>query len=244
VTTTPLRPGATPSAIPPTAPPVGAPPVDAPPVDAPDLALPPVRRRPHRVAKRVVDVLVGLLLAATLLPLAAVVAVAVRLDTCGPILYRQERAGLDGRPFTMLKFRTMHVDAETRLAELAAHNEAGGPLFKLRRDPRVTRVGRWLRLYSIDELPQLVNVLRGDMSLVGPRPALPREVDRYCDRARQRLLVLPGLTGPWQVGGRSDLPWEAALALDLSYVHDWTPATDAVVLARTVRAVVRPVGAY
>jgi lipopolysaccharide/colanic/teichoic acid biosynthesis glycosyltransferase len=237
VTTTPLRPGATPSAVPPTAP-------TGPRVGAPDLVLPPVRRRPHRVAKRLVDVLVGLLLAVTLLPLAGIAAVAVRLDTRGPILYRQERAGLDGRPFTMLKFRTMHVDAETRLAELVAHNEAGGPLFKLRRDPRVTRVGRWLRLYSIDELPQLVNVLRGDMSLVGPRPALPREVDRYCDRARQRLLVLPGLTGPWQVGGRSDLPWEAALALDLSYVHDWTPATDAVVLARTVRAVVRPVGAY
>jgi len=257
VTTTPLRPGSTrgatpaplpdavtPIAVTPNAVAPGAVTPEASPGASPYLAPPPVRRRPHRVAKRLVDVLVGLVLAVALLPLAVLVALAVRLDTPGPILYRQQRAGLDGRPFTMLKFRTMHVDAEARLAELAARNEAGGPLFKLRRDPRVTRVGRRLRLHSIDELPQLLNVLRGDMSLVGPRPALPHEVDRYCDRARQRLLVLPGLTGPWQVGGRSDLPWEAALDLDLSYVHDWTPVTDAVVLVRTVRAVVRPVGAY
>nr|WP_197982007.1 sugar transferase [Frigoribacterium sp. CFBP 13712] len=206
--------------------------------------MPPVRRRPHRVTKRVVDVVVAALLIVALLPLALVTALAVRLDSRGPVLYRQVRAGLDGEAFTMLKFRTMHVDAETRLADLVARNEAGGPLFKLRDDPRITRVGRVLRLYSIDELPQLWNILRGDMSLVGPRPALFREVDHYCDRARQRLLVLPGLTGPWQVGGRSDLPWDDGLDLDLSYVHDWTPATDAVVLARTVRAVIRPVGAY
>ncbi|MCJ0701084.1 sugar transferase [Frigoribacterium sp. CFBP9039] len=208
------------------------------------VELPPVRRRPHRVTKRVVDVVVAALLIVALLPLALITALAVRLDSRGPVLYRQVRAGLDGEAFTMLKFRTMHVDAETRLADLVARNEAGGPLFKLRDDPRITRVGRVLRLYSIDELPQLWNILRGDMSLVGPRPALFREVDHYCDRARQRLLVLPGLTGPWQVGGRSDLPWDDGLDLDLSYVHDWTPATDAVVLARTVRAVIRPVGAY
>ncbi|GAA0964256.1 sugar transferase [Frigoribacterium faeni] len=209
-----------------------------------DTTIPAVRRHPHRLTKRLIDLVGAVLLTIVVLPLAVLVAAAIRLDSRGPVFYRQERVGLDGRPFSMVKFRSMHVDADRLRAELRLANEAAGPLFKLRHDPRVTSVGRLLRRYSLDELPQLWNILRGDMSLVGPRPALVHEVEGYCDRARQRLLVVPGLTGPWQVGGRSDLDWDDGIALDLSYVHDWTPATDAIVLARTVRAVVRPVGAY
>ena len=202
---------------------------------------PPARRGAARCGKRVVDASAALLGLVLLLPLLLVVALAIRLDSRGPALFRQHRTGLDGREFSMLKFRSMCVE-QRGLPE--GRHDGAGPLFKLHDDPRVTRVGRIIRRYSIDELPQLVNVLRGEMSLVGPRPALPCEVALYDDRARQRLLVLPGLTGPWQVGGRSDLDWDASLDLDLGYVHDWTAATDPLLLLRTVGAVLRPVGAY
>lgn len=201
----------------------------------------PARRGAARRGKRVVDAVAALVGLVVLLPLLLVVGLAVRLDSGGPALFRQQRTGLHGREFSMLKFRSMRAE---QCAPPEGRHDGAGPLFKLHADPRVTRVGRVIRRYSIDELPQLVNVLRGEMSLVGPRPALPCEVALYDDRARQRLLVLPGLTGPWQVGGRSDLDWDASLALDLGYVHHWTAATDPVLLLRTVGAVLRPVGAY
>lgn len=158
------------------------------------------------------------------------------------MLYRQVRIGRDGRPFAMVKFRSMVVGAE-RVRPLGEHDGAG-PLFKLRADPRVTRVGAVLRRWSLDELPQLFNVLGGSMSLVGPRPPLPEEVGHYAEDARRRLLVRPGLTGLWQVSGRSDLSWEDTVRLDLRYVENWSLALDALILWKTVGAVLRGDGAY
>ena len=170
-------------------------------------------------------------------------AVAVKLSSPGPVLYRQERVGLNGRTFTMLKFRSMVVDAEQRRRICAKHNNADGLLFKMRHDPRVTPVGG-LRRLSLDELPQLLNVLGGTMSLVGPRPPLPGEVARYDSSVSRRLLVKPGLTGLWQISGRSDLPWEEAVRLDLRYVENWSLALDLLILWKTAAAVFRAQGAY
>jgi lipopolysaccharide/colanic/teichoic acid biosynthesis glycosyltransferase len=172
-----------------------------------------------------------------------VLALAVRLDG-GPAFYRQVRIGHHGRPFAMHKLRTMEVDAHARRRALAALDEGAGPLFKVRADPRVTRVGAVLRRFSLDELPQLLNVLTGEMSLVGPRPALPEEVAAYDAATRRRLAVRPGLTGLWQVSGRSDLGWAESVALDLHYVEHWSPALDLRILARTARAVLGGAGAY
>jgi lipopolysaccharide/colanic/teichoic acid biosynthesis glycosyltransferase len=152
--------------------------------------------------------------------------------------------GKDGREFVIVKFRTMHLDAEARLAEQRHLNEVGGALFKLRNDPRVTRVGRLLRKFSLDELPQLLNVLGGSMSLVGPRPPLPEEVAVYPDDARRRLAVRPGMTGLWQVSGRSDLSWDEAVRLDLQYVENRSLSLDLVIMLRTLSAVTRGAGAY
>jgi exopolysaccharide biosynthesis polyprenyl glycosylphosphotransferase len=179
-----------------------------------------------------------------LAPLFAAIALAIKFADQGPVFFRQTRVGKDGRTFSFYKFRTMVVDAEQRKPLLAAHNEADGVLFKLRRDPRVTRPGSWLRRSSLDELPQLVNVLLGDMSLVGPRPALPEEAARYGDHMRRRLAVTPGITGLWQVSGRSDLPWEEAERLDLRYVENWSFALDLQILWKTGSAVIRGSGAY
>jgi lipopolysaccharide/colanic/teichoic acid biosynthesis glycosyltransferase len=203
-----------------------------------------VARSISRAVKRGIDVVgsaLGLLLIS---PLLLVLAVLVVLDSSGPAFYRQTRAGRHGRPFSMVKFRTMHRDAGEKLAALKAAHQLDGPLFKLEDDPRVTRVGRTLRRFSLDELPQLWNVLRGDMSLVGPRPGLPCEVDDYCDKAVRRLEVSPGMTGAWQVGGRSTLGWQEGLDLDLHYVDHWSLAYDIRILVKTAGAVVRPVGAY
>jgi len=183
----------------------------------------------------------GLLLLA---PLFFGLALAVRLSSPGPVFHRQTRHGRHNRPFTMWKFRTMVADAEARREQLSTANESEGPMFKMRRDPRVTRVGHALRRTSLDELPQLLNVLRGDMSLVGPRPPLPDEVSRYDERELRRLAVRPGLTGLWQVSGRSDLSWQETVSLDLWYVDNWSVATDMGLLARTVRAVTDGRGAY
>jgi exopolysaccharide biosynthesis polyprenyl glycosylphosphotransferase len=185
--------------------------------------------------------LLGLLLLA---PLLAVIALLVRLSSRGPVLFRQVRVGRRGELFRVWKFRSMYRDAEERLPDLAVFNEHDGVLFKMRDDPRVTPVGRWLRKYSLDELPQLVNVLRGHMSLVGPRPPLPTEVERYEGHAHRRLLVKPGITGLWQISGRSELSWDESIRLDLHYVENWTLALDLAVLARTVLAVARGRGAY
>jgi exopolysaccharide biosynthesis polyprenyl glycosylphosphotransferase len=179
-----------------------------------------------------------------LAPLFGAIALAITVTDRGPVFFRQTRIGKDGRTFTVYKFRTMVVDAEQRKAQLTSRNEAEGLLFKIRRDPRVTRPGTWLRRWSLDELPQLLNVLFGDMSLVGPRPALPEEAARYGDHMRRRLAVKPGITGLWQVSGRSDLPWEEAERLDLRYVENWSLALDLQILWKTGSAVFRGSGAY
>ena len=197
----------------------------------------------RRLVKNVFDWVVAAVLLILLSPVLLVIAALVRL-TPGPAIFRQERVGRGGKPFEIYKFRTMYVDAEARLAELRDLNETDGELFKMRQDPRVTPHGRWLRRLSLDELPQLVNVLKGDMSLVGPRPPLAREVANYPSDMRRRLVVKPGLTGLWQVSGRSDLSWEESIRLDLSYVENWSLAMDLAILTRTVAAVVRSSGAY
>ncbi|WP_022882716.1 sugar transferase [Gryllotalpicola ginsengisoli] len=196
---------------------------------------------PERVTKRVFDVVGSALLIILLSPLFAAVAIAIKTTSPGPVFYRQERVGRDGRPIHMLKFRSMVVDADAQLPELLKAEGAGDkPLFKVRNDPRITPIGRFIRKYSIDELPQLFNVIRGDMSLVGPRPQRQGEVELYDDAAWRRLNVLPGMTGLWQVSGRSNLSWEEAIRLDLYYVENWSLVGDLVILWRTARAVLMP----
>lgn len=198
----------------------------------------------RRVLKRTVDVLVTTVLLLLLAPLLLVTALSIRLTSRGPALFAQTRIGRDGRPFTMYKFRSMVPDAEQQRDDLLAHNEFdGGVLFKMRDDPRVTTLGRWLRRFSVDELPQLLNVLQGHMSLVGPRPPLPGEVEQYEHHVRRRFLVRPGLTGLWQVSGRSDLSWDEAVRLDLYYVENWSVAMDVEILWKTVFAVLNGSGA-
>jgi exopolysaccharide biosynthesis polyprenyl glycosylphosphotransferase len=197
-----------------------------------------------RVIKGVLDRFAAGLALLLLLPVFAVIALAIWASDRGTVFFRQTRVGKDGGTFKVWKFRTMVVDAEARLVKLAALNEATGVLFKMRRDPRVTTVGTWLRRWSLDELPQLFNVLTGEMSLVGPRPALPQEAARYGDDMRRRLRVKPGITGLWQVSGRSDLPWEEAVRLDIRYVENWSVALDLQILWKTCSAVIRGSGAY
>jgi exopolysaccharide biosynthesis polyprenyl glycosylphosphotransferase len=179
-----------------------------------------------------------------LAPLLLVLVVAIKLSDKGPALFTQTRVGKGGEPFKIYKFRTMVVDAEARLGEIREKNESDGVLFKIRRDPRITAVGARLRKWSLDELPQLINVLRGEMSLVGPRPALPEEAAKYADHVRRRLVVKPGLTGMWQVGGRSDLSWEESVRLDLRYVENWSFALDLQILWKTFSVIFRGAGAY
>lgn len=196
-----------------------------------------------RVAKGAFDRLLSAVALVLLLPLLVVIAAAVRLTSRGPAFFKQVRVGIGGRHFVMWKFRTMVTGAEQRLDDLAHLNEHDGVLFKIRDDPRITPVGRFLRRWSLDELPQLWNVLWGDMSIVGPRPPLPSEVERYEDHVRHRLLVKPGLTGLWQVSGRAGVPWDEAVRLDLYYVENWSLSMDAMVIAKTVAAVIRRQGA-
>jgi exopolysaccharide biosynthesis polyprenyl glycosylphosphotransferase len=171
-------------------------------------------------------------------PLLLLEAIAILLDSGRPILYRQTRVGYRGRQFQMLKFRTMVTGADSRQLELQSRNEHDGALFKIRQDPRVTRLGHWLRKYSLDELPQLFNVLKGDMVLVGPRPCRPQEMERFGLAESRRFLAHPGMTGLWQVSGRSDMPWEDAVRCDLYYVENWSPLLDLMILGRTVRVVI------
>ncbi len=198
----------------------------------------------RRLIKEVFDRALAFAALLLLIPLLVAVVVAIRLGDGGPALFRQTRVGKDGRSFTVYKFRTMVVDAEKHKAQLVLLNESGGVLFKMRKDPRVTRVGAWLRHWSLDELPQLINVMRGDMSLVGPRPPLPDEVARYVDHVRRRLAVKPGITGLWQVNGRSDLSWDESVRLDLRYVENWSLMLDLQILWKTCSAVTRGSGAY
>ncbi|MCP9979546.1 sugar transferase [Actinomadura madurae] len=198
----------------------------------------------RKVLKGLFDRVAALAGIVLLSPLMALIAVLIKLSGNGPVLFRQTRVGRGGREFTVLKFRTMVQDAEARRLELLAANENDGVLFKIREDPRVTAVGRRLRRYSLDELPQLFNVLRGEMPLVGPRPPLPEEVAQYGGDVYRRLVVKPGLTGLWQVSGRSDLSWEESVRLDLRYVDNWTLALDLQIMWKTWSAVVRGSGAY
>ena len=195
-----------------------------------------------RVLKRMFDVVLAGSALVVLAPVLATIAVLVHRDSAGGVLYRQQRIGRDGEPFSILKFRSMVADADIRREVLTAGMAKG--LFKMAEDPRVTRVGQVLRRFSLDELPQLVNVLRGEMSLVGPRPALPSEVSEYDRRELRRLAVTPGLSGLWQVSGRSDLDWEDGIRLDLYYVENWSITQDLQILWRTARAVVTSDGAY
>ena len=198
----------------------------------------------RRLAKGLIDRFLAFLALVFLAPLMAVIAVLIRGTSAGPAMFRQVRVGRDGQTFVLYKFRTMHNDAEQRLAELLALNESDGLLFKMRDDPRITRVGRVLRRYSLDELPQLFNVIAGQMSMVGPRPPLPGEVAQYLADTHRRLVVKPGMTGLWQVSGRSDLSWEDSVRLDLRYVENWSLTSDFMIMLRTVSAVVRSSGAY
>lgn len=205
---------------------------------------PPVREGMQPLLKEVLDRSTALLGLLVLVPVLLMVAAAVKLSSPGPVLYLHERIGRAGRPFVMWKFRTMRAGADRQKAALAQDNEHDGPMFKMRRDPRVTRVGHWLRRTSLDELPQLVNVLKGDMSLVGPRPPLAEEVAHYTPVEWRRLTVRPGMTGLWQISGRSDLSWDETVQLDLAYVDNWSFTSDVDVMARTFRAVVDGRGAY
>jgi exopolysaccharide biosynthesis polyprenyl glycosylphosphotransferase len=198
----------------------------------------------RRLAKNVVGRTAARLGVLFLSPLLIGIAVAVKLTSRGPEFFRQERVGRDGRTFSMLKFRSMVVGADRMREQLEADNDGNGGLYKKRDDPRITRVGRLLRRYSLDELSQLFNVLRGTMSLVGPRPPLPTEVERYGFDMHRRFLVKPGLTGLWQVSGRSDLSWDDSVRIDVRYVENWSLTFDLMILWKTVGAVVRGSGAY
>lgn len=213
----------------------------APLVDESSIA--PRANRARRVVKASLDVVLAAVLLVFVSPLLLVLMIAVRLDSSGPAVFRQVRVGKDGRLFEVLKLRTMCCNAEQLKASLEAANEYDGVLFKIRNDPRITRLGAVLRRSSLDELPQLVNVLRGEMSLVGPRPALPEELAAMDADARRRFAVRPGMTGLWQVSGRSNLGWDEAKALDTYYADHWTVTGDLVILLRTAKAVVTAEGA-
>lgn len=197
-----------------------------------------------RFGKTSFDFVFALFALVLISPLLLAAAVAVKATSSGPVFYRSERMGLDGKPFQMLKFRSMMHGADKQVGALMKNNEGAGVLFKLRDDPRVTRVGRVMRKFSIDELPQFINVLRREMSVVGPRPPLRSEVEAYDGEVHRRLLVKPGVTGLWQVSGRSDLSWEDSVRLDLSYVENWSMVGDMLIIAKTLRAVAASDGAY
>jgi exopolysaccharide biosynthesis polyprenyl glycosylphosphotransferase len=199
---------------------------------------------PRQMVKDLFDRCAATFLLVVLTPLMLAIAVAVKLSDKGPALFTQTRVGKDGRQFKIYKFRTMVVNAESLLSEIRDKNENDGVIFKIRQDPRITAIGAKLRKSSLDELPQLINVLRGDMSLVGPRPALPQEAAQYADHVRRRLVVKPGLTGMWQVNGRSELSWEETVRLDLRYVENWSFALDLQILWKTFSVIFRGAGAY
>ena len=194
--------------------------------------------------RRTLDITICTLSLILLFPLFLALAIAIKMDSPGPVLFIQNRVGKNGVEFPFFKFRSMYIDSEQRRGALLEANEASGPLFKMKQDPRVTKIGRLIRRSSIDELPQLLNVLRGEMALVGPRPALPAEVATYSPKERQRLIVTPGLTGLWQVSGRSDLSFDQAIHLDLDYIRRRSVLLDVEILAKTIPAVVAGRGAY
>jgi exopolysaccharide biosynthesis polyprenyl glycosylphosphotransferase len=193
--------------------------------------------------KRLFDIISSAAGLLVLSPLLVTVAILIKLTSRGPIFFKQKRVGLHGKPFNMLKFRSMVVNAEELRAKLEAMNEQTGPVFKMKNDPRITRIGRFIRKYSIDELPQLLNVLRGEMSVVGPRPPLPKEVEKYAAWQRRRLSVRPGLTCIWQVSGRNQISFEEWMYLDMQYIDNWTLLTDLGLILKTVPVVITGNGA-
>jgi exopolysaccharide biosynthesis polyprenyl glycosylphosphotransferase len=216
----------------------------APPLDPEMMELSPAWRGWQRIAKRVFDFTAALFLLILLAPVMVLIAILIRIDSHGPAIFRQTRCGKDGKPFTFLKFRGMVNNAESLLPGIEHLNEAQGPIFKIREDPRITRVGKFIRRTSLDELPQLFNVLKGEMSLVGPRPPIPSEVLKYEPWQRNRLLATPGLTGLWQVSGRSELSFDEMVRLDIDYIEQWNLRLDISILFRTVAAVAKSEGAY
>jgi exopolysaccharide biosynthesis polyprenyl glycosylphosphotransferase len=207
-------------------------------------SVPPPLSGSRVLVKRALDLLITVPLIVLLLPAGLLIAAAIVVDSGFPVFYRQTRLGRENRPFTILKFRSMRVGADSERQRLRERNEASGPLFKIRRDPRVTRVGAFLRKWSLDELPQLLNVLAGRMSLVGPRPPLPEEVEQYSEKQLKRLRALPGITGVWQVSGRSELGFEDMVKLDLYYVDNWSIWMDLSIMLLTLPAVLSSRGAY
>jgi exopolysaccharide biosynthesis polyprenyl glycosylphosphotransferase len=209
------------------------------------LSLQPVRLSGGQVvAKFTFDIVMSGLLLLLLSPLLIGISIAVRLTSPGPVLYRQRRIGLRGKPFTMLKFRTMRAGTDRDVDALRAAHRVDDVMFKLRDDPRITRVGRWLRRFSLDELPQLLNVIKGDMSLVGPRPPLPEEVARYEDWHFDRLEVPPGITGLWQISGRADLTFDECVQLDVFYIENWSLTYELFILGKTIPVLLSQRGAY
>lgn len=204
----------------------------------------PVLSHRYGAQKRAFDLLLAICILLLASPVLLIAALLVRMTSCGPIIFKQVRVGRGGRHFWCYKFRSMCADAEAKKAQLLALNEATGPVFKIKNDPRITPVGRFLRKYSIDELPQLLNVLKGDMSLVGPRPPLPSEVDRYPDYLKQRLAVMPGLTCLWQIMGRSSVSFERWMELDLLYIEQMSFRNDVIILLKTIPAVLTGSGAH
>lgn len=202
------------------------------------------RRSGVKTAQRVLDFVLCSVILLLVWPIFGVIALMIKLDSPGPVLFKQARVGQDGVEFPFYKFRSMVSDAEARRHQLEMHNERSGPVFKMRNDPRVTRSGRILRKFSLDELPQLINVLKGEMSLVGPRPALPGETAKYNSRQRQRLICLPGVTGLWQVSGRATLSFERSIELDLYYIEHQSVFLYFRILLMTIPAVLRGDGAY
>ena len=202
------------------------------------------RRATAKTAQRALDLIFCAILLLILWPVFGLIALLIKLDTPGPVLFKQMRVGQEGAEFPFYKFRSMVSDAEARRHLLEMHNERSGPVFKMRNDPRVTRVGRLLRKFSLDELPQLINVLKGEMSLVGPRPALPAETAKYTPRQRQRLIALPGVTGLWQVSGRASLSFERSIELDLYYIEHQSIGLYFRILLMTIPAVLSGDGAY
>ncbi len=206
----------------------------------------PTYRGANRILKKSFDIVGAVLLLIVFSPLLFSLALTIKVTDRGPVFFRQERVGLNGSTFKMIKFRSMVTNAEELLADLrrASHDAGNEVMFKLKEDPRITRVGKFIRKYSLDELPQLLNVLRGEMSLVGPRPPLRAEVDMYADDAMLRLLVKPGMTGLWQVSGRANLTWEETVRLDVYYVENWSITSDLVILWKTAKAVIASSGAF
>ena len=199
----------------------------------------------YRIIKRLFDMVASSIAVVLLSPLFLIIAICIKLDDPkGPVFYSQTRVGKDGRQFKMFKFRSMVNNADELLAELRSKNEVNGSMFKMKNDPRITRVGRFIRKYRLDELPQLINVIGGSMSIVGPRPPLVNEVEQYTDYDKQRLMVKPGATGMWQVGGRNDVDFDEMVKIDLTYIQERSVWLDLKIMFETVKVMITPNGAY